>query len=70
MQWSDGTKVSYDRFHEEKVYMEREECVRLDVVNGEKVWAPTADCKSPAPFVCKAFASSTNVNWNIKGPSK
>ncbi|KAM7538695.1 hypothetical protein Aperf_G00000053844 [Anoplocephala perfoliata] len=71
MQWSDGTKVSYYRLHEEKIPpVESDECVHLSVVNGEKVWTPTADCKSPASFICKSPASSTNdTSDNMKGSS-
>ncbi|VDN97009.1 unnamed protein product [Rodentolepis nana] len=66
MHWSDGAVATFSKYFADKFYPVDRECARLDVVYGENVW--TVDhCSTPAPYICKAMATATAMDWNIKG---
>nr|CDS32167.1 excretory/secretory C-type lectin TES-32 [Hymenolepis microstoma] len=64
--WSDGTVVSFSKYFADQFYPIEKECIRLDVVHGENVWT-VDNCLTPAPYICKAVATSTDTDWDIKG---
>lgn len=70
MQWSDGTPVTFSKYFSYGISPANAGCAKLDVVHGEKVWIPDDCLVTFAPYICKAMATSTNIDWDIRGKSK
>ncbi|VDL62087.1 unnamed protein product [Hymenolepis diminuta] len=67
MQWSDGTPVTFSKYFSYGISPANAGCAKLDVFHGEKVWIPDDCLITLAPYICKAMATSTNIDWDIRG---